>query len=81
MRDVNPARFLRFGREIGAKKRPGGVDRALGNRPMGDWTASELSYVPYATPTSGLSCNDRNGHVKDEFLITPSQLYHRGGQK
>jgi hypothetical protein len=27
------------------KKRPGGVNRALGNRPMGDWTASKLLRV------------------------------------
>ena len=32
---------------IARKKRPGGVIRALGNRPMGDWTESELIVLPW----------------------------------
>ena len=46
MDNVNSGRYFRSECKFGAKKkRPGGVDRALGNRPMGDWTASELNSI------------------------------------
>ncbi len=41
MSGVDPSRVSAGSRHVRKEKRPGGVDRALGNRPMGDWTASK----------------------------------------